>query len=213
MKLNESYIFISQTFKMDNMKLFGFFSLLFINSIAFANGSISSSIDCTEIEVNFIDDPKLTKDEKIKKMDDAFYESLNQFELCQFNSKTNESSDSLAGDTGSDDGLSEGQENINSMADTEMSGVEKDADMEKKEEYIQDKGPASAGSKESEISGLGGLPQESGSSGKPPEDIPSADNDDAVAAQIRLAAEIEKDPVKKDKLWNEYRKYKGLPTK
>ena len=57
-----------------------------------------------------------------------------------------------------------------------------------------------------------GYPRESGSS-KSPEDIPPTDNDDAVATQIRLAAEIEKDPVKKDKLWNEYRKYKGLPTK
>ena len=178
-----------------------------------ADESISSLIDCTEIEVNFIDDPKLTKDEKIKKMDDAFYESLNQFELCQFNLNQNESSDSLAGDTGADDGSSEEQEYINSMADSEMSGVEKEAATEKKEEYIQDNDSGLTGSKETEIGGLGGLPQESGSSGKPPEDIPPSDNDDAVAAQIRLAAEIEKDPVKKGKLWNEYRKYKGLPTK
>ena len=46
--------------------------------------------------------------------------------------------------------------------------------------------------------------------GARPEDIPAADNDDVIEAQIRLAAEIEKDPVKKEKLWNEYRKYKGL---
>jgi len=187
--------------------------LLFFSSVLIANENISSSIDCTEIEVNFIDDPKLTKDEKIKKMDDAFYESLNQFELCQFNLNQNEFSDSSAGDTGGDDGSSEGQEYINSVADSEMSGVEKEADMEKKEEYIQYNDSGSTGSKETEINGLGGLSQESDSSGKPPEDIPSADNDDAVAAQIRLAAEIEKDPVKKDKLWNEYRKYKGLPAK
>mgnify|MGYP004255246335 FL=1 len=178
-----------------------------------ADESISSLIDCTEIEVNFIDDPKLTKDEKIKKMDDAFYESLNQFELCQFNLNQNESSDSSAGDTGADDGSSEGQEYISSTADSEMSGVEKETAIQKKEEYIQYKDSGLTGSKETEIDGLGGLSQESGSSGKPPEDIPPADNDDAVAAQIRLAAEIEKDPVKKDKLWNEYRKYKGLPTK
>jgi hypothetical protein len=53
----------------------------------------------------------------------------------------------------------------------------------------------------------------SGASGASPEDIPAANNDDAVAAQIRLAAELEKDPIKKEKLWNEYRKYKGLPVK
>ena len=51
------------------------------------------------------------------------------------------------------------------------------------------------------------------SNGKLPEDIPSARNDDALAAQIRYAAENETDPVKRKQLWNEYRKYKGLPTK
>ncbi|MEX0615839.1 MAG: hypothetical protein WD177_08020, partial [Methylophaga sp.] len=43
-----------------------------------------------------------------------------------------------------------------------------------------------------------------------PEDIPAANNDDAIAAQIRLAAESETDPEIREKLWNEYRKYKGL---
>lgn len=50
-------------------------------------------------------------------------------------------------------------------------------------------------------------------SGKPPEDIPDVDNDDAIARQIRLAAMAETDPVLKARLWNEYRRYKGLPTK
>ena len=47
--------------------------------------------------------------------------------------------------------------------------------------------------------------------GKLPEDIPSADNDSVLEAQIRQAAINEKDPVVQKKLWNEYRKYKGLP--
>jgi hypothetical protein len=49
--------------------------------------------------------------------------------------------------------------------------------------------------------------------GKLPEDIPPAKNDDALAAQIRYAAENEQDPVKSAQLWNEYRKYKGLAIK
>ena len=48
------------------------------------------------------------------------------------------------------------------------------------------------------------------SNGKLPDDIPSADNDSALAAQIRRAAENETDPNKKKLLWDEYRKYKGL---
>ena len=50
-------------------------------------------------------------------------------------------------------------------------------------------------------------------SGKVPEDIPDVDNDDAVAKQIRLAAMTETDPAIKARLWNEYRRYKGLPAK
>ncbi|WP_147301075.1 hypothetical protein [Aestuariispira insulae] len=47
--------------------------------------------------------------------------------------------------------------------------------------------------------------------GKIPDDIPSADNDSVLEAQIRKAAEAETDPVVQKRLWNEYRKYKGLP--
>ena len=49
--------------------------------------------------------------------------------------------------------------------------------------------------------------------GKIPEDIPPSPNDSLLAAQIRRAAIAETDPVKKEKLWNEYRKYQGLPLK
>jgi len=48
-------------------------------------------------------------------------------------------------------------------------------------------------------------------SGKLPEDIPPVDNDSVLEKQIRAAAMAEKDPAIKAKLWNEYRKYKGLP--
>jgi len=51
------------------------------------------------------------------------------------------------------------------------------------------------------------------SNGRAPQDIPPADNDSVLAAQIRQAAETETDPDRQAKLWNEYRKIKGLPTK
>lgn len=46
-----------------------------------------------------------------------------------------------------------------------------------------------------------------------PDDIPSGDSDDVVARQLREAAMKETDPELRKKLWNEYRKYKGLPLK
>ncbi len=44
----------------------------------------------------------------------------------------------------------------------------------------------------------------------PPEDIPSGDGDDVVARQLREAAMREPDPAVREKLWDEYRKYKGI---
>ena len=43
----------------------------------------------------------------------------------------------------------------------------------------------------------------------PPADIPSGNDDDVVARQIREAAVKESDPTLREKLWQEYRKYKN----
>ena len=47
--------------------------------------------------------------------------------------------------------------------------------------------------------------------GKIPDDIPNAGNDSVFEAQIRAAAMAETDPDTQKNLWNEYRRYKGLP--
>jgi hypothetical protein len=44
----------------------------------------------------------------------------------------------------------------------------------------------------------------------PPKDIPSGNDDDVVARQLREAAMREPDPAVREKLWDEYRKYKGI---
>jgi hypothetical protein len=52
----------------------------------------------------------------------------------------------------------------------------------------------------------------SGPTFTPPPDIPSATDDDVVARQLREAAMREPDAQLREKLWNEYRKYTGLPV-
>ena len=47
--------------------------------------------------------------------------------------------------------------------------------------------------------------------GKIPDDIPETGNDSVFEAQIRAAAMAETDPNTQKNLWNEYRRYKGLP--
>jgi len=43
-----------------------------------------------------------------------------------------------------------------------------------------------------------------------PDDIPNAQDDDIIARQLREAAMQESDPGLREKLWDEYRKYKGI---
>ena len=45
--------------------------------------------------------------------------------------------------------------------------------------------------------------------GQIPDDIPDAMDDDIIARQLREAAMQETDPELKEKLWDEYRRYKG----
>jgi hypothetical protein len=43
-----------------------------------------------------------------------------------------------------------------------------------------------------------------------PDDVPTMVDDDIIARQLREAALVEKDPDLRDRLWDEYRKYKGI---
>jgi hypothetical protein len=56
----------------------------------------------------------------------------------------------------------------------------------------------------------GNAPPTDGAKYPPPGDIPAGNDDDVVARQLREAAMREADPEVRDKLWNEYRKYKGI---
>lgn len=58
--------------------------------------------------------------------------------------------------------------------------------------------------------GMGGSAPQNPAVYKPPQDIPDGNNDDVVARQLREAAMREPDPEVRERLWNEYRKYKGI---
>ena len=45
--------------------------------------------------------------------------------------------------------------------------------------------------------------------GKVPDDIPPADSDSFLESQIREAAMKENDPEAREKLWEEYRRYRS----
>lgn len=60
------------------------------------------------------------------------------------------------------------------------------------------------------IGGDRGMAPENPAIYAPPEDIPEGSDDDVVARQLREAAMREPDPAIREKLWVEYRKYKGI---
>ena len=69
---------------------------------------------------------------------------------------------------------------------------------------------AGSGSVGGGIAGRSGAPSTDGAKYPPPPDIPNGNDDDVVARQLREAAMRESDPTIREKLWAEYRKYKGI---
>ena len=68
--------------------MFGVVCNYFIfQSAVYAQENLEASIDCSDVKVDYVDDPTLTREERIRLMDKAFYKSLNKFELCQSTKK------------------------------------------------------------------------------------------------------------------------------
>jgi hypothetical protein len=152
--------------------------------------------DCEVVGINYQDNPELTRAEKLALMEEAFYESLKKFEDCNLSahnsSSSNANGSAAAGSSGGDSAASEA-----------MQGTEAETEQEAVAASDASSAVSSEDNSEQVLSGPA-------DNGKIPEDIPPAENDDAIAAQIRIAAEAETDPEVRKKLWNEYRKYKGM---
>lgn len=192
-----------------------------------------------ELQVRPQDDPSLTRGEKVERMDRALTRSLNKFDdrrnaAAQGGgpSSTTTAGNAQGGAAGSAPGSSDGafpEAGLGgSIASSEVSGTEVTSQVPG--------GPAVGSTQTTDVTGLDpalGVPPTSGGmetpdrtasrippsrkpvlgSGELPDDIPAADNDSVLEAQIRAAAMQEQDPHMRERLWNEYRRYKGLPIK
>jgi len=183
-----------------------------------ADESASNTADCKNVSVDYLDNPALTRAEKLARMEQALSDSLNRFELCNISISSNSSSansgngsdagaGSGSGGGGGDTGngsLAGGASGTESVASDIMQGTEQAPSNEAMAAASDTQESTESGS--GKISASGNVAE----NGKIQEDIPPADNDDAIAAQIRVAAEAETDPEIRKKLWDEYRKYKGM---
>lgn len=194
----------NQTLKTSNQWL-SLMMLLLLPMMLVAEDQQIVEPDCGQADIRYLDDPSLSRAERIMLMEKAFYDSINRFEACKFAEQSlSSSANNSAGGGGSgaegDGEQSNGLSENNATASQEMQGTDPALELPPPmaEQALPDSEP--------------GTPQSTANArnGAIPEDIPAANNDDAIAAQIRLAAESETDPEIREKLWNEYRKYKGL---
>ena len=184
------------------------FSMFILHSTVYAQEGLELSVDCANVQVDYSDDPTLTKGERIHKMDKSLSRSLNKYKLCRQKTKkeeTNDANENLGAaseEVGSSEDENMGEAIASSaISGTELPAAEDSARGESENNLTLQATNIKNGNYQSGISAA---------NGKLPDDIPSADNDSALAAQIRRAAENETDPNKRKLLWDEYRKYKGL---
>jgi hypothetical protein len=70
-------------------------------------------------------------------------------------------------------------------------------------------GQSGAAGNSAEIPAIEGVSEEQVAA-RTPEDLADMVDDDIIARQLREAALTEEDPKLRERLWDEYRKYKGL---
>ena len=178
---------------------------------------LSKTRDCTVIELDPEIDPNMTTQENIQRLTEQFFESVNTVQHCEPPTDSASSGGGAAGGgatgggaaaassdiAGTEAVITEPAEgNATSPADAELSAIQSEID-----EALKGSSGAEATAKQ----GAAATKAQDGNNGAIPDDLPPADNDSVFEAQIRAAAENETDPEVRKNLWNEYRKYKGLP--
>jgi hypothetical protein len=200
--------YVYEIMKKFTLAIFSIFGLFVLYSTGYTQESLELSVDCANVKIDYSDDPTLTRGERIHKMDKSLSKSLDNFKLCNQETKkieTNVANDNSGG-AGEATGNSKAENMGEAIASSTISGTELPAAKDDAQEESEDSLALQT------INNKNGNYQGSVSTanGKDPDDIPSANNDSALAAQIRRAAVNETDPIKKKLLWDEYRKYKGL---
>ena len=206
-----------------NKFFIGIFSLMLIPGIS-DSAELSKARECTVIELEPEVDPNLTNQENIQHLTEQFFESVNTVQHCE---QPNDSAAGGGGAGGGTGGGTGGGAGGGATASSDLSGSEavisevpqavsestSNAELSSIQEDIDKALGNSSGSTSDEVGASASAEMKDGNNGALPDDIPPADNDSVFEAQIRAAAENETDPEVKKKLWNEYRKYKGLPIK
>ncbi len=187
---------------------------------------LATGIDCTEIDIEYQYNPLLSDAENLALMERLFYQSLEKFDYCH-NSQANQgggqagsggggsSSNGAGTKTASQPGGLQGSQAA--MAASSNGDASLPSGLSGTESVLNNTVTRSMSEAMLEDTATNPMtsdnqPEKMLPNGAIPKDIPPADNDDMLAAQIRQAAIEEPDPEIQARLWDEYRSYKGLPT-
>ena len=155
----------------------------------------------------------LTREEKIARLDEALRESLARFDECLaaavVPADAGSGADGAPGNATGDGGT--GPPAAGGAGAPEAAGAVESVAAEGVEGTKATRGVDAGVSGTEPPAGSGGI--RAGAPDDIPDDIPEPDNDSVLEAQIRRAAMGETDPRVRAELWNEYRRYKGLPAR
>ena len=218
-------------------------SIVLLCSVAIYAHDTMDDNECPVVMPNFDDMVLLTREERIQLMDQALKDALSQVQDCRQrlterqNQNSNATTDASGSDNSNSTDTNQSEENAsndetqNQQTATpsgDLSGTEtsQPTNTEPEQTPIPSNELLGSEPEPEPKSAIGELPNEQPDqqaiveddkrvleNGKLPEDIPPADNDDIIAKQIREAALSESDPEKQARLWNEYRRYKGISEK
>ena len=180
--------------------------LLFWAGTAFAQ----AKSDCGDSSIHYEAGDGRTQEEALRAMDRALFDALNRYDDCMEEDAQssgggqNASGGGAGAGTGGSGSGSGSSGSVNSAAATEIEGTETP-----KETIAPIASSEEAEGQEGEVKQA--MPKTL-PNGKVPDDIPSTNNDDILQKKVREAAENEPDPEKRERLWEEYRKLKGLPS-
>lgn len=193
------------------LALVGFISVILFadinTAVAQVTGAEEGAPDCKEYGVDYKQTEGLTKEEITDRMDKALFESLNKYEECLQQSQSDgAASGSAAGAAGA--GTGGMGADASSTASSGIEGTEKSEAVENPNQDGNSPNDTAANANGKTLEQKQAL-----KNGKLPDDIPPSDNDGILQQKVKEAALNEPNPEKRAKLWNEYRKLKGLPLK
>jgi len=175
--------------------LIGFF---FFSAHAWSAG-LSDMLECSDIEIEAEINSELSRQENLERLYQQFDEAVNAVSHCDPTANGGGGGGSAGGGSAGGGSLSRAAEGI-SGTEVKSSPLQEEA-----KEAQADSASNNGNSGASETK-----KNQQGSNGKKPDKLNANDNDSIYAQQLKAAAEIEQDPVVKEQLLKEYRKFKSI---